>query len=175
MGNVYFIQADDRVKIGFAADVAARLAQLQTASATPLQLLAVISGVSMPVERRLHRFFAAQRKRGEWFKFSGQLAVLISHVKNGARPISDVEIEHYATLAGPVKKRVRDQNAPAHSVDLGRVFQEVRISLRATKDISEYALEAQRLSGVSAEHAYAVSRMAGKRGGSHLTKVKGLN
>lgn len=150
MGNVYFIQAADRVKIGFAADVPARLAQLQTASAASLQLLAVLPNVSMSVERRLHRFFADQRKRGEWFTFSGRLAVLIRHVRSGARPISDAEIEHYATL-DPRPPRSPEQQ------ELGRLCATARKALK-TGDWKVLRAEYEALGGLHAEAVAAIER-----------------
>lgn len=132
MGNVYFIQAADKVKIGFTRDVAARLAQLQTANGVELRLLAVIENAPRALEQRLHRHFAPIRTQGEWFRFTGSLASLVHHVQRGARPISDAEIKHYASLNH--KKAVTDDEKEAQRV-LGKACQEVRRTARAAGSV----------------------------------------
>jgi hypothetical protein len=129
MGNVYFIQAGDRVKIGFAKDVAARLAQLQTGNACRLKLLAVIPNGSHALERRLHAFFAEHRVRNEWFQFSGNMATLIKSIREGAKPYSEAEIAHYAQLKW--KKAPLRPDEHEAQVAFGRLMCDVR---RAARD-----------------------------------------
>ncbi len=76
---VYFVRAGSSgaIKIGRASDVGARLASLQTASAEPLELLAVVVG-GCEVERALHRQFSSARIRGEWFR---PAAELMEHIR----------------------------------------------------------------------------------------------
>ncbi|MCK8785235.1 GIY-YIG nuclease family protein [Roseomonas sp. NAR14] len=68
--TVYFLRsgADGHVKIGCTGDVGRRMAQLQTGSATVLTLLRTADG-DLPEERWLHRRFADQHVRDEWFEF----------------------------------------------------------------------------------------------------------
>jgi hypothetical protein len=84
MSNIYFIRSgnDGPIKIGRARDVARRVRTLQTASAAPLVLLGVIPGDGK-VERRLHRRFAANRIRGEWFRATPEL---LAHIDALTRP-----------------------------------------------------------------------------------------
>lgn len=65
---VYFVQSgwDGPIKIGCAADVDARVRQLQTGSADQLWLLAAMHG-DAATEHRLHELFSGYRVRGEWF------------------------------------------------------------------------------------------------------------
>lgn len=71
--SVYFIaDPHGRVKIGFAYDPKNRLRDLQCGSADPLYLLRVIDG-SQPVERWLHKRFAALRISGEWFRLTDEM------------------------------------------------------------------------------------------------------
>jgi hypothetical protein len=56
------------VKIGRSVDPKRRLAQIQTMSPVPLELLALHVG-DHEVETYLHRRFAIQRTHGEWFTF----------------------------------------------------------------------------------------------------------
>jgi hypothetical protein len=67
---VYFIRAgeDGPIKIGSADIVHARVKLLQTGNHLELVLLRTIDG-DHTLERYLHRHFAAQRIRGEWFTF----------------------------------------------------------------------------------------------------------
>lgn len=71
---IYFVAAMeiDRVKIGHTAgeDAGPRIAALQTGCPCDLTLVACLPG-GLRVERELHRQFAAQRFRGEWFRLSG--------------------------------------------------------------------------------------------------------
>lgn len=66
---VYVIHAagTNRIKLGFSTKPQERLAQLQTASPFPLQMLACWPG-SIERERRLHRYLAEFRQVGEWFE-----------------------------------------------------------------------------------------------------------
>lgn len=68
---VYVIHATgtNRIKLGFSTKPQERLAQLQTASPFPLQMLACWPG-SQERERRLHRHLAQFRQVGEWFEVS---------------------------------------------------------------------------------------------------------
>lgn len=78
--RVYFIQAGEGgpIKIGTAIDVARRLLVLQTGNVEPLTLLCDFEG-GPEEERRLHRLFAADHLRGEWFRPS---AAVLDHIAN---------------------------------------------------------------------------------------------
>ena len=65
-GTVYFVRAGERVKIGFTKDLDRRLVQLQNFFPDPLEVLLSMPG-SILMEQELHRRFAADRLRGEWF------------------------------------------------------------------------------------------------------------
>lgn len=66
-GFVYFIANDAAVKIGFSADPAGRLRDLQTASPYSLQLLGAVEG-GKKHERAIHAALDEFRLRGEWFR-----------------------------------------------------------------------------------------------------------
>ena len=72
---VYFIKTRDNaqlIKVGKAADVQKRLAQLQTGNASELKLVGTIECRSnkeaLELERRIHSIFKDIRVRGEWFR-----------------------------------------------------------------------------------------------------------
>lgn len=75
-GFIYFIAAGASVKIGFASDVAGRLAALQIGNHEKLILLHVEPG-SMQDEARFHARFADLRTRGEWFSCRDDVATYI--------------------------------------------------------------------------------------------------
>lgn len=82
LGAVYFVRAGDSnaVKIGWSTDVARRIAELQTANAAPLHLLATMAG-TMVTERSLHSRFAHARTRedgGEWFDLRAAPDLLVT-------------------------------------------------------------------------------------------------
>jgi hypothetical protein len=74
-GYTYFIRCGDRVKIGRSADPLRRMAALSMSNPEALQLLGVLPGSDR--ESELHRRFAHQRLRGEWFSLDGELAAFI--------------------------------------------------------------------------------------------------
>ena len=86
---VYFL-ADEagRVKIGRAADIKRWLRQIQCGSGDTLSLARVVQG-GAAVERWLHRRFAAQHLRGEWFRFDpGMLTVAVpDEVPDAPKPV----------------------------------------------------------------------------------------
>jgi hypothetical protein len=78
-GYVYFIGMEGdttAVKIGFATNVDDRRSTLQTSSHHTLKVLAVIKG-TLDKEKELHRKFASDHIRGEWFRRSDALAAFI--------------------------------------------------------------------------------------------------
>lgn len=84
MGNIYFISYKDRVKIGFATDVAERFANIQAMSPVPLTLLASYKG-TWREEQALHVHFAPTRIHGEWFIMTQELEDYIFDVPKMAR------------------------------------------------------------------------------------------
>ena len=86
MGSVYFIQAQKHVKIGYSADVPRRLLELQTGSAYPLTLLAVVSNTTFSLEKRMHDALAPHRSHGEWFVLTGVVRRFIECIAAGAQP-----------------------------------------------------------------------------------------
>lgn len=67
--RVYFVQHGDGgpIKIGWTADLPARLTDLQIASPVALRVLGTVAG-GESVERALHGRFHHLRVRGEWFR-----------------------------------------------------------------------------------------------------------
>lgn len=73
---IYFIQdtGSKAIKIGISQDPNKRLAQLQTAHASELRLIAVMDGNESD-EQALHRLFT--NRRGEWFDPTHELKAFI--------------------------------------------------------------------------------------------------
>ena len=75
-GFIYFLLSEklDAVKIGFTRnnDMKVRLRDCQTWSPHEYDVLKVVEG-TMLEERQLHRRFAKDKIRGEWFKYSEAL------------------------------------------------------------------------------------------------------
>lgn len=69
-GYVYFANtSSDEVKIGFTTDLHSRLTTLSTGSPTKLSLQFAFA-TTAESERLLHKHFAAERIRGEWFNLT---------------------------------------------------------------------------------------------------------
>lgn len=86
-GWIYFVQAESGgpIKIGFAADVFARLADLQSASPLTLRLLAGQSAEFWQ-EKRLHERHKAHRLHGEWFAPHDDVLRDVAAAKAGPQP-----------------------------------------------------------------------------------------
>lgn len=76
--SVYFITCrhTGTVKIGSSVEPRARLKELQTAHPFELKVEAVLPG-GCAEERDMHRRFADERLKGEWFKLTDMLELII--------------------------------------------------------------------------------------------------
>ena len=84
---IYFIQCGENgpIKIGYTDNgVETRMAQLQTGCPYELRLLWVYTGNDL-TESQLHKEFAHERIRGEWFRPSSRAA--LSNASPGASSI----------------------------------------------------------------------------------------
>jgi hypothetical protein len=100
---IYFLRAREigRVKIGYSANPKKRIASLQTASPTQLELIRIIEGTKDD-EKDLHRKFAKLRIGGEWFTEKDELA-------------------SYLGLAQRVEKKLEAPTWPATDLEWGWV------------------------------------------------------
>ncbi len=73
--DVYFIRSKNGgpVKIGIAKDINARLAQLQTAHAYPLEIIGLILCGGRKTEKLLHKQFAKYQLCNEWFEWNKEI------------------------------------------------------------------------------------------------------
>lgn len=80
-GFVYFVQGvrGGPIKIGFAADPATRLAELQVGSNVRLRILCAVPA-ALNDERTMHARFKKDRLHGEWFSASGRLKRFIADI-----------------------------------------------------------------------------------------------
>jgi hypothetical protein len=81
--SVYLVRAGNWIKIGWSRNVGARISQLQTGNADPIELIATISG-GRALERQLHERFADSRVSGEWFKYGPELANYVASLNQPA-------------------------------------------------------------------------------------------
>lgn len=79
LSGVYFVQQGESgpIKIGWSRNVRSRLATLQTATHERLRLLLVLGGKPED-ERRLHSWFAHERRGGEWFHSDGEVGAFVA-------------------------------------------------------------------------------------------------
>jgi hypothetical protein len=98
-GFVYFATTGDLVKIGWAVDVPSRIASLNTGNAAKLGV-AELCHTYFEAEAMLHKHFAKDRVRGEWFRFTLEMEDLWgdifdyqgSHATGDEEDLSDVFI-----------------------------------------------------------------------------------
>ncbi len=83
--RVYFLldTVQKVVKIGVAANLDARLNNLQGGNVNPLRILVSVPG-GRKLERQFHQRLAHLRLRGEWFKDCPELRKLICEIKQGS-------------------------------------------------------------------------------------------
>ena len=84
---IYFVRAGEHgpIKIGYASDVAGRIATMQSGNHETLILIREIEGDTR-TERALHRRFSAYHIAREWFHFCpGMLTVNVSELDRNAR------------------------------------------------------------------------------------------
>jgi hypothetical protein len=110
-GYVYFVQADEAIKIGYSASPEMRLADLQIGSHQVLELIGIMEG-TVKTEHAIHEQFDHLRIRGEWFASGLELLEFIDSVasKPGAPlpqspPPPTVSAESREMIAGLVNLR----------------------------------------------------------------------
>lgn len=73
---IYFLKADNKVKIGYADDPSKRIPSIQTSSPFELEVLLIIDG-NYDKESELHKRFQKHRKSGEWFDLEEPIQAFI--------------------------------------------------------------------------------------------------
>lgn len=84
LGWVYFLIADDTVKIGFSTDVSKRINSIRSETKKELKLLGTVRG-TRGLEQRFHKKFADQALGGEWFRLNGEMVREIKLVLANAK------------------------------------------------------------------------------------------
>ena len=79
-GDLYFIRAGHAVKIGHTTNIAKRLLKMQVDNHEPVDCLVLLRGCGHE-ERRWHEMFAADRIRGEWFKWTPALQAEVERLR----------------------------------------------------------------------------------------------
>lgn len=94
---IYFIQTDDNrfIKIGRARDVEKRFQALQIGHPGTLKILAVHQG-DVAEERIIHKRFAANKVRGEWFHAT---PVILDFALNGGPIVQVAQSKDFCRLA----------------------------------------------------------------------------
>lgn len=87
-GFIYFVEAGDHIKIGYAKDWQSRIASLQTGHHQTLRVIGAVAG-NISDEQALHRRFRYLRSRGEWFRKSHDLLDYIARATKLGRYIDE--------------------------------------------------------------------------------------
>lgn len=114
-GYVYLIEAVGfhLVKIGYTTNVAARLQQLSTGTPAPLRVLKQIECVNPgPLERDMHRRYAAFKRHNEWFALPFDvLAALLSEDWTPVPPSSVPDISAPERISPETWRRMQEHQA----------------------------------------------------------------
>jgi predicted DNA-binding transcriptional regulator AlpA len=82
LGGVYFVGFAGYIKIGWSKEPSRRIIEVQDGSPEPITIHAIFTG-SKHQERAHHDRFAADRRRGEWFRHSPALAAFLKQADGG--------------------------------------------------------------------------------------------
>lgn len=121
MSSVYFIKAaGPAIKIGFATNVAIRIASLQTSSHEPLTLLASVAG-DRALEKSLHQQFKHLKLAGEWFKDTPELRARIADLTQERKqlPLSLPSAKHKRAEIDGVQELMREYIYAIGSIESG--------------------------------------------------------
>lgn len=77
---VYFVAGGDFIKIGYTSCIEKRFSSLDASVPFDIALEATVPG-DRELETSLHRAFAHERVKGEWFRRSDRLASLVAHIR----------------------------------------------------------------------------------------------
>lgn len=123
--SVYFITCRDAnaVKIGFSVEPAARLPEIQWGCPLALTLEAVMPGDHQE-ERRMHRWFAADRITGEWFRLNEMLELIIKHNA----------VPHLTRLTRQTRSIRRPRNRPWHNKTPEEKYEALMAEMRAGQE-----------------------------------------
>lgn len=127
--SVYLITARQvaLVKIGCAYDPFLRLERLQTASPVELRLEALLKG-SHSEERAIHKLFAEERVRGEWFTITEEIERVIAANPAPKRlPASELQrlMPHKAPRNPEERSELRELKRRLASGDIHFPFREL--------------------------------------------------
>ncbi len=86
-GHVYFLREDgaEYLKIGYTLGGRGRKGEVQVGNPRALTLVAYAMGPA-PLEKSMHKVFAVEHHRGEWFRVSERLASFIIEVREEGVP-----------------------------------------------------------------------------------------
>lgn len=120
MGFVYFLLLDEKyVKIGFSQCPYRRYFEIQAHNPTHLSLIGIMEG-SIADERRLHKLFAKQRVRNEWFAYSQQISDFVD--QNCDMPdFWEMDETHWPSLSVPQLRKNLSQTLLLVQKDKQRV------------------------------------------------------
>lgn len=92
--GVYLIKAGERLKIGYSADIAFRVRELQIGCPSVISVVGAIVGADERVERDLHARFDEYRVHGEWFEYGARLADFVRLLRtNRAQGLHNSNVE----------------------------------------------------------------------------------
>jgi hypothetical protein len=128
---VYFVECDERIKIGVARDPERRLRSLQTGNPSQLRILAVVAG-DADLEQAIHAKFESTRIGGEWFCKTDQLNEFIERVTT----CNSVFFNHLENEIRMVRWVRRPKRADAGGFGAARLFDlAVRPRVDASKTV----------------------------------------
>ena len=128
---IYFLKANDKVKIGYADDPSKRIPGIQTSSPFELEVLLIIDG-NYDKESELHKRFQKHRTSGEWFDLEGPIQSFINENLELDRKYEfGFIIEDFAGNEQVLRLRKR------HRLSLKALAEKLNISSQAVHQIQE--------------------------------------
>lgn len=128
---VYFIIANNKVKIGYAEDPSKRIPSIQTSSPYELEVLLIIEG-NYDKESELHKQFQEYRTSGEWFDLGEKILRFIKdNLKNDRKYEFGFVLQDFSGSEQVLRLRKR------HKLTLQALGEKLSITAQSVKEIQD--------------------------------------
>jgi|GEM_PF-1967067 len=126
---IYFVRANNRVKIGYADDPSSRIPSIQTSSPYKLEVLLIIEG-TYEIEHKIHKRFQEYRIIGEWFEYGPRLeAYLLNNQAKDRKFEFGFIIGDFSDSEQVLRLRKR------HNLTLAELGEKLKVTGQSVKEI----------------------------------------
>lgn len=128
---IYFLKAEQKIKIGYSSNPINRISSIQTATPYKLEVMLIING-DRDKESELHTLFKNFRGPGEWFDYSPEIKDFITNNKKLDRKY-EFGFEAGEFSSNEQVKRIRVE----HKLSLRELGEKLNITAQSVKEIQD--------------------------------------